>query len=176
MTIRTEPEPEQLTPPSNGDFESYAATMPETASGFLETPSEPAATTTQEGSFFDTVDTGDEYTPPSRRRVNVTKKVRRAMNRMKGKLSNIPIMYFHNQAKLNPEWELDDEEKELITDAVDTVFDVLDIEFEIEPLSWTLTSIYWVLGYPVIAFLFLLFQKKAKVMESEQQQPPDVAA
>lgn len=91
------------------------------------------------------------------------------MDRLKKKTANLPILWFHNQAKLNPEWELDKEEKELITDAIETVFDVLDIGIEIEPLSITLTSIWWVISYPLVAFGFLFMSKKSLIMEKEQQ-------
>jgi hypothetical protein len=90
------------------------------------------------------------------------------MNRLKTKTANVPIMWFHAQAKEHPEWELDADERDMLKDAVETVFEVLDIEIEIEPLSWTLTSVWWVISYPILAFVFLFLTKKSLTMDKEQ--------
>lgn len=152
-------------------FDSFAATLPESASGFLD--AEPSASRSVEGEEGGTLldggglGTSGDYVPPERKRVNVTKKVRRAMNRFKTKVADVPILWFHQQAKNNPEWELDKEEQELIKDSIETVFEVLDIEVEIQPLSWTLQSVWWVLSYPILAFVFLFLVKKSKTIERE---------
>lgn len=150
-------------------FEQLAEQMPETAQGFLDSVQQEAD---RVGSADDGGSLIGEITAPApdeqRRKVNVSKKVRKAMNRLKGKVAEVPIMWFHTQAKANPEWELDNDEKEMLTDAISTVFDVLDIEFEIEPLTWTLTSIWWVIGYPVLAFAFLFLSKKSLTIDKEQ--------
>jgi hypothetical protein len=161
--------------PDKSEFLEFAETMPETAEGFLDTPpivNRPSGVQTVDndsGGILD--DTGSPpnstYQPPTRKRVNVTKKVRRAMDRLKKKMSALPIMWFHQQARNNPEWELDADEKELIRDSVETVFEVLDIEIEIEPLSWTLQSVWWVLSYPFLAFLFLFLTKKSATMQAD---------
>jgi hypothetical protein len=167
------------TPPEKDDatsgeqsFLDYAATMPETAGGFLDaaepSPSHTASGDADDNGFLGTAGSGEPV--PVRKRVNVTKKVRRAMNRFKTKISDVPILWFHQQAKSHPEWELDDDEKELIKDSVETVFDVLDIEVEIQPLSWTLTSIWWVLSYPLLAFVFLFLTKKSLTMQADQEE------
>jgi hypothetical protein len=166
---------EQPIIPSEDDgqtFDQFAATLPETAQGFLDAalPSpEPSGVEDVGPSMLDGSSiSGDDLSAP-RKRVNVSKKIRKAMNKFKGKVANVPIMWFHAQAKDHPEWELDKDEQELLTDSIDTVFEVLDVQFEIEPLSWTLTSIWWVISYPLLAFTFLFLTKKSMTMEKEKQ-------
>jgi hypothetical protein len=174
MSVTVQPDPDNtpilgsITDDQTETFESYAAQLPETAQGFLDD----AVRTSPENVGAPLVDALNPETDASttlRKRVNVTKKVRKAMNRFKSKLADIPIMWFHTQAKGNAAWELDDEERELIKDSVDTVFDVLDVEVEIEPLSWTLTSVWWVISYPILAFAFLFLTKKSMVIEANKQ-------
>lgn len=176
MTITEIPDPndQQPTPPSATEFDDFAATMPETAQGFLDATLPPEPTNSVEdgltgGDGFLDASSGEPVTP-ARKRVNVTKKMRKAMNRLKTRVANIPIMWFHTQAKQNPEWELDAEEQAMMTDAIETVFDVLDIEVEIEPLSWTLTSVWWVVSYPLLAFVFLFLTKKSVIMDKEKDE------
>lgn len=170
--ITSLPDDQPITPPLVDDaeqtFESFAATMPETASGFLDCPVVVTPSPIEDAGFMDTSSAGDVSAP--RKSVNVSKKIRKAMNKFKGKVANVPIMWFHAQAVANdqPAWELDKDEQELITDSIDTVFEVLDVNFEIEPLSWTLTSIWWVISYPLLAFTFLFLTKKSLLMEKEQ--------
>ena len=173
MTV-TPQDDNQVTPPIIADeeasetFDSFASTLPESASGFLDAGSVTSAKDEEGGTFLDGSMAGASetgYVPPERKRVNVTKKVRRAMNRFRTKIADIPILWFHNQAKENPEWELDKEEQELIKDSIETVFEVLDIEVEIQPLSWTLQSVWWVLSDPILAFTFLFLVKKSKTIE-----------
>lgn len=174
ITETTNPNDVQPTPSTTEpttDFDAFAATMPETAQGFLDAALPPSASVGDEpGDGFLDAPPLSEPAEPGRKRVNITKKMRKAMNRFKTKIADIPIMWFHTQAKANPEWELDDDEKALITDAIETVFDVLDIEVEIEPLSWTLTSVWWVISYPVLAFVFLFLTKKSLIMEHDQHE------
>lgn len=149
-------------------FESYAATMPETASGFLDAALPQVTTDSVEDDRYPGALTSSDA-PAPRKSVNVSKKVRKAMNKFKGKVADVPIMWFHTQAKDDLAWELDADEKELITDSIETVFDVLDISFEIEPLSYTLTSIWWVISYPLLAFTFLFLTKKSLTVEKDKQ-------
>lgn len=180
MTITLGPDDNMSTvQPDDGEptFEQLAAELPDTAQGFLDA----ALPTVQSSSVEDAgmLDAGFPGSDPSstpRKRINVSKKIRKAMNKFKDKVAQVPIMWFHTQARNQPEWELDKDEQELLTDAIGTVFEVLDIEFEIEPLSWTLTSVWWVISYPLLAFTFLFLTKKSLTMEkdkpdTEEQQP-----
>lgn len=167
---------EQAQPIDNGGipeetFESFAETMPESATGFLDDAIAPPSASSSQADANDgttLLEAAASSQTSERKRVNVTKKVRRAMNRLKTKTANVPIMWFHAQAKEHPEWELDADERDMLKDAVETVFEVLDIEIEIEPLSWTLTSVWWVISYPILAFVFLFLTKKSLTMDKEQ--------
>lgn len=170
MTVSTEPITPQ--PDDSGEQENafleFAATLPETADGFLDGAVVPPSGTAEASVDGSSSVAGDTVVPPERKRVNVSKKVRRAMNRFKTKVADLPIMWFHQQAKDRPEWELDKDEQDLLKDSIDTVFEVLDVEVEIEPLSWTLTSVWWVISYPVLAFVFLFLSKKQQTMDKEK--------
>lgn len=155
-------------------FESFGASLPSDARSFLDDAAQqPAATSGSEGSFLaDASNAPVEPTPAERRqkRVNVSRKWKKAMDRLKGKAAILPIAWFNNQAKSVPEWALDDDEQEMIKESISTVFEVLDIEIAIEPLSWTLTSVWWVVAYPVLVFTFLFLSKKSMVMDKEQKE------
>jgi hypothetical protein len=172
--VTVTPVPDNQPPVQTDDeqtFEQYAETMPETAQGFLDAalPQVPPDNGVGDVGFLDESSTMTDDSSTPRKKVNVSKKIRKAMSKFKGKVASVPILWFHNQAKDNPEWELDKDEQELLTDSIETVFEVLDVNFEIEPLSWTLTSVWWVVSYPLLAFLFLFLTKKSMTMDKNKQ-------
>jgi hypothetical protein len=172
MAIEIVPDNNSITQPTSDDeqsFEQFAATMPETAQGFLESVVSPSTTERESNIGSSPAEQLGEPPAPRIKRINMSKKMRKAMDKFKGKAANLPIMWFHNQAKEFPEWELDQDEKDMIEDAVSTVFELLDIEIAIEPLSMTLTSIWWVLGYPPLVFLFLFLSKKSMTMDKQKK-------
>lgn len=155
-------------------FESMAATMPETAQGFLSdaSPVDPVA-------FAQSGDDGDGVsadatapTPQERKakRIKMSKKMQKSMDKLKAKTAKFPVMWFNGKSKEHPEWALDKDEEDLLTDSIETVFEILDIELQIEPLTMTLTSIWWVLSYPLLAFAFLFFTKQSQIQQKEQQE------
>lgn len=153
-------------------FEEFGASLPVDANSFLSdaTPSASVEHGSGEGvSLLDsaTAQPEGEVITSKAKRIKLSRKMQKAMDKLKAKTSKLPIMYFHNKAKKNPEWELDDDEKEIIEDAFFTVFEVLDIEIQIEPLNITLQSIWWILSYPMLAFVFLFLTKKSAVIERE---------
>lgn len=166
-----QPIPEvQFTDNDEETFSQLADSMPSSEQGFLDSVSP----------ITQSEDAGVAPSPvtdatPERKVVKVSKNIKKAMNKFKKKVAEFPIAWFHQQAKGNPEWELDEEEKDLITDAIGTVFELLDIEFAIEPLSVQLTSIWWVIAYPVLTFVFLFLTKKSLTMEREQQEQQQAA-
>lgn len=172
MTITPVPDQPEIQPEGE-TFQSFADTMPETAQGFLDAALPPMEqSSASEGAGFlsdDGVNSTIDAAARPRKRIDISKKMRKAMNKFRGKISSVPVMWFHAQAKANPEWELDDTEKELIEDAIDTVLDVLDIQIEIEALSMTLTSIWWVISYPVLVIVFLFLTKKSLILDKEKQ-------
>jgi hypothetical protein len=160
----------QFTNSGEQTFSELADSMPSTEQGFLDSVTPITQSEDAGGASSPITDV-----PPERKVVKVSKNIKKAMNKFKKKVTEFPIAWFHQQAKGNPEWELDDEEKDLITDAIGTVFELLDIEFAIEPLSVQLTSIWWVIAYPILTFVFLFLTKKSLTMEREQQEQQQAA-
>jgi hypothetical protein len=146
-------------------FESFAANLPDTADGFAPFDS---ALPDDAGMLFPS-DAKAVAREKKTKRVKMSKKMQKTMDKLKGKASTFPVLWFHSMAKEHPEWELDEDERDILTDSIETVFEVLDIEIQIEPLSVELTSIWWVLSYPILAFAFLFFSKKSMIVEKEKQ-------
>lgn len=158
-------------------FENYADKMPEDAlqgfSGSPAFPNEPTGGNADEegAGLFGSASIADEPAAPRSPKVKMSRKMKKAMESMKAKLSTFPELYFHGLAKNQPEWELDKEEKEIIKDSIDAVFEILDVNFEIEPLSWTLHSIWWILCYPVAAFGFIYLTKQQAIQAKQTDEP-----
>lgn len=148
-------------------FLDFGSGLPDRASGFLDSSRTKEGAEEGLGLLSGTATPLESQEEKKTKRIKMSKGMKKSMEKMKKRASELPLLWFHNQAKEHPEWELDDEEKELMTDSIGVVFDVLDIEFQIEPLSWTLTSIYWVLSYPIFAFLFLFLTKKSLMPDEE---------
>lgn len=178
MPVELVPDDNTTPVPANepdNTFQELAQALPETAEGFLmDVPA--VAPQDDGGSLLDStltdssVDDSEQREQRKGKRIKLSRKMQKSMDKLKSKTAKLPILWFHNQAKNRPEWELDDEEKELITDSIETVFEILDVEIQIEPLTWTLTSIWWVIAYPIMAFGFLFLTKKSLVMEGEQRE------
>jgi len=174
MSVTTEvinPEPED----DKASFFEFAETLPETAEGFLSDGASPSGNEsileagTQVGGSGGVQEQSTTSAPERERKtIELSKKMRKTMNKFKGKAAEFPIMWFHQKAKTRPEWELDKEEEDLLKDSISTVFDILDIEVQIQPLTWTLQSIWWVIGYPILAFIFLFLTKKNASMEKDK--------
>lgn len=159
--------------PQEQTFADYAATMPETAQGFVDQPVLSNIPADEPG--LGDLPADDDFAAPSpkeqrTKRIKMSKKMQKSMDKLKSKAGKLPVQWFNNKAKERPEWKLDADEEELISDAIETVFDVLDIEIQIEPLSMTLTSIWWVLSYPICAFLFLFLSKKSSAIQAEERE------
>ena len=108
----------------------------------------------------------------TRKRVKMSKAMRKTMDGLKDKVADLPIMWFHDQAVEHPEWALDEKEQAWLRESINSVFEVLDIDVEIQPISMQLTSIWWVLGYPFVTFLFLFLIKKGKTLQQEGDKKP----
>lgn len=158
--------------PTQGEmtFDDMAASMPDTAQGFLDQPL--IQPTSDEPLIVD--DSAQIAEEKKTKTVRMSRKMKKAMEKLKDKAANGPIMYFHTKAKNNPEWELDEDEKEMLRDSISTVFELLDINVEIEPLEWTLSSIWWVISYPLVVFGALFMMKKSQQLEREQRPPDNV--
>jgi hypothetical protein len=164
---------------SGETFEEFAASMPEDAKGFLEPDNPPLHGSGSDGGFLDSaslrepigaIPSPDQLEEKRVKRIKMSRKMKKSMDNLKAKVAQLPVIWFHSQSKANPEWKLDKEEEELLTDSITTVFEVLDIEMQIEPLTWTLTSIYWVLAYPLLTFAFLWVTKSEAVAERQRNE------
>jgi hypothetical protein len=143
--------------------ETFAASLPDDAETYLGKP--PASST----DFGEPLTDQPELFEARKKRVKMSKKMQKMMDGFRDQIVDIPLMWFHNQAKDNPEWGLDDKEEEFLKDAFGVVFEVLDIQIEIEAVSMTLTSMWWVIAYPFAAFAFLFLTHKAAVTEKNRE-------
>lgn len=146
--------------------ENAAATPPPTFADYLPEDAAVPVTTTFEDSALPADATGEPR--PPRKRVQMSKKMKKTMDGFVRKIAELPLLWFKNQAQVQPEWTLDKEEEELLTESITTVFEVLDVGFEIEQISMTLTSIWWVISYPFVVFGFIFLTKKAKIQQPEE--------
>jgi hypothetical protein len=154
-------------------FEEFSAGLPDNAKlGFDTVPV--GQTDGAEGEGFGLFGNssnpdGPEPTTPARKALKMSKKMKAAMKKIQDKVSSFPILYFKGKAKVHPEWQLDQDEEEIITDSLAFLFEVLDINFEIEQLNITLTSIWWVIMYPVcaIGMIFVSHLSAAKIAHPE---------
>jgi hypothetical protein len=149
-------------------FEEFANTMPDDASsGFGAV--QPIPSSDDEGTQVINGDT------PARKSIKMSKKMKAAMKKIQEKVCSFPILYFSNKAKIHPEWALDEDEKEIVTDSLSFVFDILNIEFQIEQLNLTLESIWWVIAYPICAIGMIFLSHKAVVdaLHSEEGKDDD---
>jgi hypothetical protein len=146
--------------PPSGGLDNLPSPTINSELSFLDGPTE----TSQPETIFNEPIIEPPIVIEKKKRVKMSKAMKKSMDGLKSKVAEMPIMWFHDQARERPEWELDETEQALIRDSITTVFDVLDIEMEIQPLSYTLTSIWWVLGYPFVTFLFLFLIKKGKTL------------
>ncbi len=145
-------------------FDSFSSSLPDTAQGFLESAQEVP-------SLLDSAISDEQVQEEKRTKVvKMSRKMKKSMDKLKAKAANFPVMWFHQKAKANPEWELDEEEKDLLTDSIETVFELLDINVEIEPIEMTFRSMYWVIIYPIGAFAFLFLTKKSNQIERENRE------
>jgi hypothetical protein len=162
MPIEMIPNNEPLPPDAATKTETFAASLPDDAETYLD---KPASSADFDKPLFDQ----PEPFEARKKRVKMSKKMQKMMDGFRDQIVDIPLMWFHNQAKDNPEWSLDDKEEEFLKDAFGVVFEVLDIQIEIEAVSMTLTSMWWVIAYPFAAFAFLFLTHKAKVAEKNQE-------
>jgi hypothetical protein len=166
------PEPDEPLTPSS----SFAASLPEDSNFLAGDPSpsnagkdgaEPTGATFGQSEAPTASDQREKRT----RRIKLSRKMQKSMDKIRGIGSDALVMWFHDQARQQPEWELDEKEEEWLRDSMETVFEVLDIELQVEPITATLTSVWWVIAYPVCAFTYLFFMKKSKIAKPEEPQP-----
>ena len=157
MTIEAIPDdqPTPLTP-----SQSFADFLPEDATHFSGTIG-----ISDDGT--EAVITDDSATfvepPTPKKRVKMSPKMKKAMDRFTKQLADFPALYFHRMAMQNPEWELDESERDMLSDSITMVLETLNIGFEIEPVDLTLKSIWWIVSWPFVVFAYVFLTKKEKI-------------
>lgn len=155
-------------------FDSFASKLPSDASSGFD-----AAQTASTGAYPEAGETVDATDTPAARRMQMPKKMRAEMRKLKKKIAEeLPELFFNRRAEQldQPEWKLTTDEKDAISDSINMVLEVLDIEFAIEPLSMTLTSIWWVIAYPIVVILGIFMLKQSEIMKKENPLGEDTEA
>lgn len=140
------------------DFDTYAARMPEDASGL--------------GAQAETMDTASNVNMSETEPIESTtpvivtpKRIKAKMNKLKKRLStDLPNTFFTKRGM-----PLDSEDKDMLSEAFDMVFDVLDIGFAIEPYSVTIKNRIFVFLYPVLVMAGLFVIKTVENAESNNR-------
>jgi hypothetical protein len=157
-------------------FGEYSEMMPEDASsGFAiaaDTPSSQSSDVpkNENNEGFNMFGGEDADHSPSTKRLKMSRKMKKAMEKIKEKVATFPILWFKAKEMQHPEWALDEEEKAIITDSLDFVFEILNVEFEIQTLDIKLTSIWWVIAYPVAAIGMIFAIKSNAVKQAHPEE------
>lgn len=153
-------------------FTEFSETLPEDASlGFAIAQPSPSQSDSvpgsennnQEGFGMMSGDSDGAESSPGNKRIKMSRKMKKAMDKIKQKIGTFPILWFKAKELQHPEWALDDEEKAIITDSLEFVFEILNVEFEIQSLDITLTSIWWIIAYPIAAIGMIFMVKSSAV-------------
>jgi len=62
------------------------------------------------------------------------------------------------------EWQMDESDRGILTESIESCFEVLDIEFKVAPINMQLSNPLWVLLLPVLALLLVFGVKGIKNM------------
>jgi hypothetical protein len=120
-------------------FDAFASTLPESESDVEQPQASTASATPQ---------------PPSTTNVKTdaaSRKLQAKMAKMKREFSNlIPRAFESALLRKGPTWAMSKEQKDMLTDAVESVFDVLDVSFSVQQYNVELKSRIWVFLYPVV--------------------------
>lgn len=101
------------------------------------------------------------------------KKFNAKLNRMKKAVAEkLPQALGKAVEDKGPEWLLDKDDTEILSESIENCFDILDIDFKITPYSATLTNPLWVLILPLLACILVFAPKAAKAARKEQNENP----
>lgn len=157
-------------------FMEFSETLPEdAATGFAIAQPSPISDSVpgNDEGFGVMGDVAEPSSTPGTRRIKMSRKMKKAMDKIKQKVGTFPILWFNAKAAQHPEWALDDEEKEIIKDSLEFVFEILNIEFNIQTLDYTLTSIWWVIAYPIAAIGMIFMIKSSAYKAANPEEAPD---
>ncbi len=156
MPIDIVPNEELPQPDTQPSLLDFASQLPETAEGFGATPADAGKRAAESDD-----DERREKAERKRKRVQVSKRMRKTVDKMKANASNFPVLWFNGKASADhPEWKLNETEEAVLRDSIETVFDLFDIEIEFEPIVAHITSVWWLLCYPALVFTLLFATKK----------------
>lgn len=147
---------------SEGSFDSFAATLPETEADIP--PSSGAAAATPGPTPQTTTVKTDA----------AAKKLAAKAAKLKREIATaLPRAVEQALLRKGPTWAMSKEQKEMLTDSIESVFDVLDVQFQIQQYNVELKSRIWVFLYPVAVLLAILGLIAAKNTDTETEKEKD---
>lgn len=91
------------------------------------------------------------------------RKLSAKMNKMQAKFAKkIPEIMNNALKSQGDEWQMADDDKETLAEAIENCFEVLDVEFRVAPISKVLTNPLWVFMLPIFALLLIFLPKAMK--------------
>lgn len=137
-------------------FDELASEQPESAEAYRSVPPSGPGTTQQSPA--------SPPDPEAEQRNAISRKINARMNKAKKLFAEkLPRIAFDKFTEgKGGEWKLDDDESEMISEAVETMFDAMGVEFAIEPMNVVLRSKFWLMLYPVCVFAFIFGLKALK--------------
>lgn len=153
MSIQFSDEPVDPAPPVMGgrNMDDLERELPDNVSGFSSFERLDAETAPDIDDAGLGVISGDPLSTPQekkKKKLQMTREMKKAMKKLKERIGKFPALWFATKAEKHPEWRLNQEEEEIISESIGFVMEILDIEFMIEPINVTLTSIWWIIAYP----------------------------
>jgi hypothetical protein len=153
----------------NRTFDDAVSDLPETGFSVAPSHSDTDGDGGDESGFGVAGPVTDSPAEIKKRRVKMSKEMRKAMNKLKKNISDYPSMFFDARSKQHPEWQLDKNEKETLRESIEFALEILDIEFEIEAISITLTSIWWIIAYPIAVFGMMFLTHREAVISAHPE-------
>jgi hypothetical protein len=93
----------------------------------------------------------------------IGKKFSTKINKFKKSVADkIPKVLNEAVKDKGPEWQLSEEDSELLAESVENCFEILDIDFRITPVSTVLTNPLWVLILPALVLALIFGTKVVK--------------
>lgn len=138
----------------------------------IDSPNEPA----QAGTLPDSPASAPASLPDPERETRLKKeamarKFSAKLNKFKEKVSARLADGVNLIAKdKGPEWEITEDDRELLGESIENCFEILDVDFQIRPLTKTLENPLWVLALPIIALVMIFLPK---VMRAAAQKKED---
>lgn len=150
-------------PGAGSDFTSFANDLPDSEGGAVASAVAPDGVTDQAApapATFSKVKTDAAS-------ARLTKKMEKVKRQLAEALPRAVDVF---TADKGPEWKLDDSQRDMLTDAVESVFDMLDVQFEIQQFNVQLKSRFWILLYPITVLLMIFATKAAKNQVTETKE------